>query len=193
MIEHVWFWQPVPGDTTVRYGEPPGLVVGKIISKVTARDINIEITHSVHPRFKVGDRCKRCRMKTRDAVIVDGVPQDRQTGKTIMPSKPEGKEIPSEGNEDAQFDPNKYIVIKTKDYPTLNGTEVAGHFVLMPEKDPAALQALRAYAANCKSPKYQKELIEWITKIEREIVSKWSKGENLGSLGRINAGIDKLV
>lgn len=190
MLEFVWFWQPVPGDVTVRYGEPPGLVVGKIISKVTARDINIEVTHSVHPRFKVGERCKRCRMKTRDAVVVDGVPQDRQTGKQIVPSKPEGREIPAEGNEDAKFDESKYLVFKEA---VSEADQVYGHFVLLPEKDPAALQALRAYAANCKSPEYQKELIEWVRKIEREIVPKWAKGENLGSMGRINAGIDKLV
>lgn len=108
-----------------------------------------------------------------------------------MPEKPQVKEIPAEGNEDAKLNHEKYNVVKT-----LAGNvtkKVEGHFVLMPEKDPAALQALRAYAANCRSPQYQKELNEWIRKIEAEIVPKWQRGENLGSMGRINAGIDKLV
>jgi hypothetical protein len=192
-LEYIWFWQPRADNPHCRYGEPGGLVVGKIISAATKTDINIEVTHSVHPRFPVGSKCRRCRMKTRDIIMVDGVPTDRQTKKEIMPSEPAGKEVASEGNEDASFNPNKYSVYKTRDLDNQTADEVRNAFVLLPEKDPAALQALRSYAALCKSPSYQKELVEWIKRIEREIVPQWQKGEHLGSMGRINAGIDKLV
>jgi hypothetical protein len=190
-LEHVWFWQPRADDPHCRHGDAAGLVVGKIIGKATATDINIEITHSVHPRFVVGTKCRRCRMKTRDVVLVNGVPQDRQSGKVLMPEKPEGKEVSAYMNEDADLTEGKYRVFKggflTDDAEVKNG------FVLLPEKDPAALQALRAYVANCRSPVKKDALNRWVKKIEKEIVPKWQKGENLGSMGRINAGIDRLV
>ena len=192
-LEHIWFWMPRADNPHCRHGEPAGLVVGKIISAATKSDINIEVTHSVHPRFPVGSKCRRCRMKTRDAIIVDGVPTDRQTKKEIMPSEPEGKEVPTEGNEDAELR-KKYAVFRNDDLGARRpADEVKGVFVLRPEHDPAALQALRAYAAVCRSPDMQADLIGWTKRIEREIVPQWQKGEHLGSMGRINAGIDKLV
>lgn len=84
-IEHVWFWMPRVDIPHCRHGDAAGLVVGKITSQVTRTDINIEITHSVHPRFPVGSRHRRCRKKTRDIIFVDDAPTDRQTRKKIMP------------------------------------------------------------------------------------------------------------
>lgn len=191
MIETVWFWVPRADNPHCRYGDPQGLVVGTIVGKVTQTDVTIKITHSVHPRYPVGTTCRRCRMKTRDAVLVDGVPIDKQTKKEIMPSEPKVREIPSAGNEDASFSREKYRVIKDTVAP--EDIYVDGHFVLMPEKDPAALQALRSYAALCRSPGMQKMLLEWIRRIEQEIVPLWQKGEHLGSMGRINAGLDRLI
>lgn len=189
-IEHVWWWMPRADNPHSRYGDASGLIVGKITSAVTKTDVNIEVTHSVHPSFPVGAKCRRCRMKTRDAVIVEGVPTDAQTKKEIMPSQPKSNDVPAEGNEDATLG-EQYNVVKV-----IEGNlhkKVKGYFVLMPEKDPAALQALRSYAALCKSPGTKAALFEWIKRIERDIVPLWQKGEHLGSMGRINAGIDKLV
>lgn len=191
--EYVWFWMPRADNPHCRHGDPAGLIVGRITSAVTKTDINIEITHSVHPRFPVGSKHRRCRMKTRDAIIVDGKPVDRQTKKEIMPSEPVGKEIPADGNEDASLNRSKYAVYKESDLQSQVANEVKGCFILRPEHDPAALQALRSYAAVCRSPQVQKEIIEWVKQIEREIVPLWKNGEHLGSMGRINAGIDKLV
>lgn len=110
-----------------------------------------------------------------------------------MPSEPEGKEVPAEGNDDAVLKPDKYMVTQRTHKGLPSERVIKNAFVLLPEKDPAALQALRAYASVCRSPVKQKEIIEWVKRIEREIVPQWQKGEHLGSMGRINAGIDKLV
>ena len=110
-----------------------------------------------------------------------------------MPSKPTQKEIPSADNEDAVLNPVKYLVYKWEDPVEFNGKEVSDCFVLRPEHDPAAMQALRTYAVACRAPEKQKAIIEWLDRIERDIVPQWRKGEHLGSMGRINAGLDKLV
>lgn len=190
-VEHVWFWMPNPEYPAGVYGQPEGLIVAKIRSATTSRDVTIEVTHSVNSRFPVGHIARRCRLKMRDATIdAAGIPRDKSTNKEIVPMKTIAKEIESAGNEDAAFNPDKYDVVKMENGNV--GRKVKDHFVLLPEKDPAALQALKAYAINCKSPKFKESLLGWIAKIERDLTPLWKNGKNLGSLGRINAGIDVL-
>lgn len=51
----------------------------------------------------------------------------------------------------------KYTVYKNKD-----GSLVTGCFVLRPEKDPAAVAALRAYAATTDNAELADDIINWV-------------------------------
>lgn len=57
----------------------------------------------------------------------------------------------------------KYNVTKVED-----GSVVNGCFVLRPDKDPAAIEALRAYAMATPNPFLAKDITEWITRLERD-------------------------
>lgn len=57
---------------------------------------------------------------------------------------------------------------------------VTDAFVLLPEKDPAALAALKAYRDACGSQALRQDLDRWIRDIEK-------RSFKLGSLGKIKA------
>lgn len=58
----------------------------------------------------------------------------------------------------------KYIVTKVDTGETVNNC-----FVLRPDKDPAALAALKAYAYMTTNPDLAADIFGWIVSIEKEV------------------------
>jgi hypothetical protein len=69
---------------------------------------------------------------------------------------------------------------------SVNFAHVEPYFVLSPERDPAALEALKRYAVVCE-PELSHDIRNWITKIESR------RGKNLGKTGEINANHMKVL
>jgi|MudIll2142460700_1097286.scaffolds.fasta_scaffold791945_1 hypothetical protein len=69
---------------------------------------------------------------------------------------------------------------------SVNFENTEPYFVLSPERDPAALEALKRYADVCE-PELSRDIREWIRMIEGK------RGKNLGKVGEINARHMKVL
>lgn len=69
---------------------------------------------------------------------------------------------------------------------SVNFTDGEPYFVLSPERDPAALEALKRYAEACE-PELAQDIKQWIRKIEGR------RGKNLGKMGTLNAQHMKVL
>jgi hypothetical protein len=69
---------------------------------------------------------------------------------------------------------------------SVNFAQPEPYFVLSPERDPAALEALKRYADVCE-PDLSRDIREWIRRIEGR------RGKNLGKMGEVNAGHMKVL
>ena len=86
-------------------------------------------------------------LHTGEAIPADVVIEDIRSMPTLTP--------PNEPERAGLY--GKYTVYKNKD-----GSLVTGCFILRPEKDPAAVAALRAYAAATDNTELASDIIKWV-------------------------------
>lgn len=187
MINHWWFTVPNPKYPGASYRHPSLFIIVKETGRIGPNDISAEVVASVNDRYPKGHLERRCCLRMSECEFRDGDWYDKTSKMKVTPMAPAQTLRPAD-------DPDR-LGLRDK-YTVLHGTTQipisAKPFVLLPEKDPAALGALKTYAAMCSEPRLKGQLLDWIREIEAKQAPLWRQGQNLGSMGKINAGFDRV-
>jgi len=187
MINHWWMAVPNPKYPDAGYKNPALYVIVKEVGRIGPTDISAEVVASVNPNHAVGALSRRCCLRMSECEFRDGDWYDKTTKTKVTPMAPAQTTRPA-NDPDRLGLRDKYVVLDASTSEPVK----AKPFPLFPEKDPAALGALKTYAAMCQEPRLKEQLREWIREIELKHAPLWRDGKNLGSMGRINAGLDKV-
>jgi len=186
MINHWWYTVPNSKYPGASYRHPALFVIVKELGRIGPNDISAEVVASVNDAYPVGRVDRRCCLRMSECVFRDGDWYDKTSNMKVTPMAPAQTMRPAD-------DPDRLGLRQKYTVTHSTGLPVATRpFVLLPEKDPAALGALKTYAAMCSEPRLKGQLLEWIREIEVKQVPLWRQGQNLGSMGRINSGFDKV-
>lgn len=186
MINHWWYAVPNPKYPGASYRHPSLFVVVKEVGRIGPNDISAEVVASVNDRYPIGHLERRCCLRMSECEFREGDWYDKTSKTKVTPMAPPQTTIPAD-HPDRLGLREKYTVLDGQSLPVKSKP-----FPLFPEKDPAALGALKTYAAMCQEPRLKKQLLDWIREIEAKQAPLWREGKHLGSMGRINAGFDKV-
>lgn len=187
MINHWWYTVPNPKYPGASFRHPALFVVVKEAGRIGPTDISAEVVASVNDAYPIGRIDRRCCLRMSQCEFRDGDWYDKTSNLKVTPMAPPQNVRPADDPDRLGLH-DKYTVL---DKATGQPIKARG-FTLLPEKDPAALGALKTYAAMCSEPRLKAQLLEWIREIEAKCAPLWRQAQNLGSMGRINAGFDKV-
>lgn len=187
MINHWWFAVPNKAYPNAGYRHPALFIVVKEVGRIGPNDIIAQVVATANADFPIGFEARRCCLRMSECEFRDGDWFDKTTKTKVTPMAANPVMRPA-NDPDRLGLREKYIVL---DAATEQRVQ-ARPFPLFPEKDPAALGALKTYAAMCQEPRLKEQLRTWIQEIELKQAPLWRDGKNLGSMGRINAGFDKV-